>query len=213
VAEADRRPIAAREWQVSRQAAAWLAARGVGANAISLAGMASGIAASLALAATHPPISAGRAAWLVAALLILARLAANMLDGMVALARGTASKLGELYNEAPDRISDSAILIGLGYAAGGDVVLGYAGALAALLTAYVRVLGKAAGAPQEFCGPMAKQQRMALVILAALWGALSDPQDPPVAALVAFQLVILIGSLGTAARRLRRIAAKLAAAP
>ena len=46
------------------------------------------------------------------------RLTANMLDGMVALASGRASKVGELYNEVPDRVSDAAVFIGAGLAWG-----------------------------------------------------------------------------------------------
>jgi phosphatidylglycerophosphate synthase len=39
-----------------------------------------------------------------------------MLDGMVALASCRDSKVGELYNEVPDRVSDAAVFIGVGYA-------------------------------------------------------------------------------------------------
>jgi phosphatidylglycerophosphate synthase len=216
---AERRPIAARQWGASQAAARWLACRAVSANAISLAGMACGIAAGLSLAATAALPAQGRLFWLLAALLILARLLANMLDGMVALETGTASRLGELYNEVPDRVSDSAILIGLGYAAGGDVVLGYAAALVAALTAYIRCVGRGAGTKQEFCGPMAKQQRMFLVILVALYGALLDPTQsvlvarPPLGPVTAAAWIIIVGGLATALRRLRRIAASLQPAP
>lgn len=34
---------------------------------------------------------------------------ANMLDGMVAIESGRASPLGELYNDAPDRIAEAAV--------------------------------------------------------------------------------------------------------
>jgi hypothetical protein len=39
------------------------------------------------------------------------------------------------------------------------------------MTAYVRSLGASAGASQQFCGPMAKQQRMALVTAASVVAA------------------------------------------
>lgn len=54
--------------------------------------------------------------WLIAALGAQLRLTANMLDGMVALASRRDSKVGELYNEIPDRVSDAAVSIGAGYA-------------------------------------------------------------------------------------------------
>ncbi|HYB11539.1 MAG TPA: CDP-alcohol phosphatidyltransferase family protein [Alphaproteobacteria bacterium] len=211
----DRRPIAAREWRVSRRLANWLGCRGINADAISLFGMAFGIGAGVFLAVTGKWPSAAWAIWLAAALLVQLRLAANMLDGMVALSTGTESKRGELFNEIPDRVSDSAVLIGLGYASGGDAVLGYAAALVAVGTAYVRAVGKVTAGVQEFCGPMAKQQRMFVVTLVALYGAVFDPRQGSVndttgltPVTFAFYLII-IGGIVTFLRRLRRIDAAL----
>ncbi len=67
--------------------------------------------------ALHPEFA--RLTWLLAAALVQLRLLANMFDGMVAVETNTASPVGELFNEVPDRVSDAAILVGLGYAAGG----------------------------------------------------------------------------------------------
>jgi phosphatidylglycerophosphate synthase len=210
----NRRPIAARELRLSRGVATWLSARGVAANAISTAGMAAGLLAGLAFAATPHAGSVAALLWFVAALLIQLRLLANMLDGMVALASGTASRLGELFNEVPDRVSDSATLIGLGFAVGGDALLGFAAAAAAMATAYIRALGAAAGAPAEFCGPMAKQQRMFLATLvavvcgvAALAGISPVIAGYPVPAIAL--AIIAAGSVLTAVRRLIRIARAL----
>jgi phosphatidylglycerophosphate synthase len=213
----DRRPIAARSWPIWQWTAKRLASRGVSANAISLAGMACGVAAGLALAATAHAGAWQRVAWLTGAALIQLRLLANLLDGMVAIESGLASPVGELYNEVPDRISDAAILIGAGYAVGGDVALGYLAACAALVTAYVRAVGKAAGAPQEYCGPMAKQQRMALLTLIAVYRGLT-PAEWQVnwqgRGLIALGLlVIVLGCLLTSVRRLLRIAANLRSKP
>jgi phosphatidylglycerophosphate synthase len=142
----DRRPIASREWKLSRMAAHWLAARGISPNAISVAGMIVGLAAGACLAGTAQAARAERTLWLIGAVFIQLRLLANMLDGMVAVETKRASPVGELFNEVPDRVSDSAILIGLGFAAGGSALLGLAAALTAMFTAYVRAVGKAAGA-------------------------------------------------------------------
>src|SRR5262249_47264128 len=131
----------------------------------------SGILAGVAFALTQ--LDGGRLTYfLAAALFIQLRLLANMLDGMVAIASGKISAVGELYNDIPDRISDAATLIGAGYAWGGDPALGYIAACCALFTAYVRIMGKAAGTPQHFRGPMAKQQRMFLMTLLAILAAL-----------------------------------------
>jgi phosphatidylglycerophosphate synthase len=212
----DRRPIAARRWPIWQHTAKWLAHRDVSANAISLAGMCCGIAAGVALAATTYAAGWERLAWLAGAALIQLRLLANLLDGMVAIESGRASPVGELYNEVPDRISDAATLVGAGYAIGGDIVLGYLAACAALFTAYIRAIGKAAGAPQEYSGPMAKQQRMALVTLIAVYCGLTPASwqptwgDPAGRSLAAVGLVVIIlGSLLTAGRRLVRITANL----
>jgi phosphatidylglycerophosphate synthase len=209
----DRRPIAARRWPIWQQAVRWLVRRGVSANSISLAGMVCGLAAGAALAATTPAAKWEPVAWLAGAVLIQLRLLANLLDGMVAIESGRASPVGELYNEVPDRVSDAAVLIGAGYAVGGAIGLGYLAACAALFTAYVRAAGKAAGAPQEYCGPMAKQQRMALLTLVALYSALAPAAWQPTwqerGLMAAGLLVILLGSLLTALRRLARIAANL----
>lgn len=211
---ADRRPIAARDTRWSRAVSRRLVAWNVSPNGISVAGMISGVLAGVAFAGTsylRADASAERALWLTGAVLVQLRLLANMFDGMVALESGKASRVGELYNEAPDRVSDAATLIGLGYASGGSVPLGYVAACLALFTAYVRTLGKAAGAPNDFCGPMAKQQRMFFVTAAALYAALTPASwhfawgaggawglAAPVL------LVIIAGCVFTSVRRLSR---------
>ncbi|WP_137177501.1 CDP-alcohol phosphatidyltransferase family protein [Roseomonas sp. AR75] len=197
---ADRRPIAARDLTLTRRIAAWLVARGASADGISLAGMAAGLGAGLCLAGTAWWPGAAMPLWLLGALLIQLRLAANLLDGMVAIGRGIASPAGELFNEVPDRVSDTAVLLGLGIAAGSPA-LGLAAALAAMATAYVRAVGKAAGAPSDFRGPMAKQQRMALVTALGVACALAPAAwTAPLPVVVLW--IILALSLVTAWRRL-----------
>ena len=211
----DRRPIASRKRRVFIAMAHFLARRGVSANAISVVGMLCGIAAGVMLVLTaHFTGLEQRIAWLAAAVLIQLRLLANMLDGMVAVESGKASPLGELYNEIPDRISDAVTLIGAGYAAGADPILGYIAATVAVFVAYVRAEAKVAGAPQDFCGPMAKQQRMAIVTFVALYLALAPPVGQPLWrnrwGLTALALIIIIvGGLFTAARRIFRAARHL----
>lgn len=170
----DRRPIRSRDHRVWIAAAHALAKRGVSANAISVVGMLACIAAGIALAMTsHTESWTMRGLWIAGAMLIQLRLVCNMLDGMVAIERGIASPVGELYNEIPDRVSDMAALIGLGYAATSSVPLGFLAAALAVFVAYVRAMGKAAGAPNDFRGPMAKQQRMFLATLAAVFMGLA----------------------------------------
>jgi len=138
---------------------------------VSLAGMAAGILAGIALALTDR-IAIPWLAWLATAVLVQLRLLANLLDGMVAIESGQASRLGELFNEIPDRVSDAATLVGLGYAAGGSPALGYLAAILAIFVAYIRAAVRVAGGPQDYRGPMAKQHRMFVVTVTALACAL-----------------------------------------
>jgi phosphatidylglycerophosphate synthase len=204
----DRRPIAARSHGWSQAAANFLIRAGASPNAISVAGMLAAILAGVCFAfAARTPAAVSIALWLLGALLVQARLVANMLDGMVAIGRDVASAVGELFNDVPDRVSDSAVMIGIGYAAG-DVALGLAAALAAMATAYVRVLGRAIGAPSEFGGPMAKQHRMAVVTALSVAECFA-PARWTMTLAAAVLWVILILALATTARRLLRTAAFL----
>lgn len=159
-----RRPLKTRDWPFFKNLAGWLARSGVTPNGISFASMVFGGLAGAAFATT--PFLDGwpqRGCWLVAAAFIQLRLIANLLDGMVAVEGGKGGPTGDLWNEAPDRISDAAILIGAGYAAGSSPVLGLGAAVMAVFVAYARALGASVGAGQMFLGPMAKPHRMALM--------------------------------------------------
>lgn len=183
--------------------------------------MLAGLAGGAAFAATSFDTPYTRLFWLAAAALVQLRLLANMFDGMVAVRRNIASPLGELYNEVPDRISDAALLIGVGYAAGGHPVVGFGAALAAVFTAYVRAAAKVAGAPNDFCGPFAKQQRMFCITLLALYCAAAPLAWQPTWMLAGEQFglaavvlaIVLVGSVLTAIRRLIRAARYLKQPP
>lgn len=211
----DRRPIKARGWWVFERIAHRLAVAGLSANAISMAGMFSGIAAGLSFAFI-PQIQAWeRIAWLAAAAFIQLRLIANLLDGMVAIESGKASPVGELYNEVPDRISDAATIVGAGVACD-HIALGFAAACVAVFTAYIRATGKAAGTPQQYCGPMAKPHRMALLTAISLYFGLTPAAwhatrltDHDHSLLTIGLWIIVGGGLITAFRRLSRIARHL----
>jgi len=223
-ATGDRRPLKTRNKRWAHQLAGAIGKSGITPNAISVTGMFAGLAGGFALAGTAGVDSelwngwAIRLLWLGCALLVQSRLLCNMLDGMVAVETGATSKVGELYNELPDRVSDAATLVGLGYAAGSASWLGWAATSLAIFIAYVRAQGKVAGAEQHFVGPMAKPHRMATVTLlcllmtflpgdwqaAAAWGP-GDAWGLPAAALV----VIIVGGVVTVGRRLGRVVGDL----
>ena len=139
----DRRPLASRGWKTSERVASWFARRGVTPNAISIVGMVCGITAGAMFLQT-PNVSHPWILWLGGALFVQLRLLANLYDGMVAVLRQVASPVGELFNEVPDRVSDAAALIGFGYAAGSNALLGFVATILAIFLAYVRAQGKVA---------------------------------------------------------------------
>lgn len=148
----------------------------------------------------------------VAALCIQLRLLCNLLDGMVAVEGGLGSRVGGLYNEIPDRIADSLLIVPFGYAIGHPWI-GWLGALAAAVTAYIRVLGGALGLPQDFRGPQAKQHRMAVATGACLLGSVELYVYGSRYALMIAIGVIAAGSIITCIARTRAIARQLEARP
>lgn len=211
----ERRPIASRDHALSKKAATFLANASISPNAISAAGMVAGILGGVSLALTTQ-FSLAWPFFLFGGLMMQMRLLANMFDGMVAIQTAKASPVGALYNEIPDRVSDASFFIGMGYALGGIPELGYWAAIMAIMTAYIRSEGKVAGAHQEFCGPMAKPQRMAVAtgacVLAAILPLAWLPTleaFPSAGIMAAALLVIAIGSLITILRRLTKVAKAL----
>jgi phosphatidylglycerophosphate synthase len=188
-----RRPLKSRTLAWPVRLAGWLATAGVRPNHISIASVAAAALAGWSLVD-------GR--YLVAALLIQLRLLCNLLDGMVAIEGGLRSASGEIYNDLPDRLSDAIVLLAAGYSLHWPE-LGWIASLLAILTAYVRVLGGACGLPQDFRGPMAKPQRMAVMTA----GCILAPFDSRALALAL--MVIIAGSAITIVARVRTIIARL----
>lgn len=149
--------------------------------------------------------------FIVTAAMIQLRLLCNLFDGMVAIEGGFKTKSGEVFNELPDRFADVFVFLGAGYSAGQSdnmVQLGWAAALLCLLTAYVRALGASAGATQQFCGPMAKQHRMAVMTIACVVSAILCWFNH--APLIKWAVwIVIIGTLITVFRRTLKIIREL----
>lgn len=212
-----RRPLTSRSAPWAIRLAARLAKAGVPPNAISLASIAFAAVTAVALLAHAGAAPGARAAWLLlAAATIQLRLVCNLLDGMVAIEGERKGKAGEVYNDAPDRLADSLALVAAGYAVAPALAwgreLGWLAALLAVATAYVRLLGGAAGLAQDFSGPMAKPHRMAVMTAACLAEALTPAVGlAPGRVLAAALVVVAAGSAITIARRLARIVRALEA--
>ena len=199
----NRRPIAARATGWARALSTALARSSITPNQISLISMFFAAVGAIVLVWGFSP-------WglLLAAICVQLRLLCNLLDGMVAVECGKQTATGGLYNEFPDRVADSLLIVALGYAAMYPW-LGWLGALLASLTAYVRVFGGSAGLDQDFRGPMAKPQRMAVLTVACLIGAAELYWNGSRHALLMAAVVIAAGSALTCFTRIRVMAIRL----
>src|SRR3954469_2797656 len=130
-----RRPLASRSTRWAGLLASAAVRMGFTADGISMLSLVVSAAGAAALLFGPRPWNL-----LLGALGIQLRLLCNLLDGMVAIEGGRKSKVGVLYNEVPDRLADSIFLVALGYEIG-TPWLGWLAALAAAVTAYIRVLG------------------------------------------------------------------------
>lgn len=198
-----RRPIASRSSGWAIRSAAWAARQGVSPNQISTLSIAFAALGGAMIGAWHHPLS-----WIFAALCVQLRLVCNLLDGIVAIEGGRKSPVGALYNEFPDRIADTLLLVPAGYAAGLPWA-GWAAALVAALTAYVRVFGGSLGLAQDFSGAMAKQRRMAALTVGLVAQSLEWAVSDTRYALAVTILVILAGSAWTCWTRTAAIARAL----
>jgi phosphatidylglycerophosphate synthase len=213
----NRRPIAARGAGWAHRLAAWAAAGGASPDlisALSFAFAAFGGCLLLWSGAAQSPLL--RAPLLIgAAVAIQLRLVCNLIDGMVAVEHRRGGTAGPIWNELPDRFSDVVLLAGAGYGvARAGIPLGaeagWICAALALITAYVRELGRGMGFAADFSGPMAKPHRMATLTAACLVGAVEALWGWHGEALMIGLVVIALGAAVTVARRTRTLARRLA---
>ena len=196
-----------------------LALRARGATPNGLSWTATGFATLAALmfycAWREPPRDAA-GLLLLAALGLQGRLLCNRLDGLMARQAHMGGRAGEVYNEAPDRLSDVVVCLGVGYGLqhvlSWGAELGWAAALMCVGTAYVRMLGLACGVSEPVQGPMARVQRMRWLSLAALLAALALLLQRSAIAetLLVLTMALLIGGAAvTIVIRLRAIVREL----
>ncbi len=145
--------------------------------------------------------------WPAALLLLAARLGGANLDGAVARARGVSRPWGFVLNEVGDRTSDLLMYAGLvafaartsGSWTSGPVVWTLLAAAVATLPTFASLAAAGAGATRRNGGPLGKTERCALAVLATgipAW-------------LTGINALVVVGSLVTAALRLRATHAEL----
>jgi phosphatidylglycerophosphate synthase len=201
----DRRPLSSRNSWWAKSIAQKLAAKSVTPNQISQASMAAAAVAAVFFYIAGRDLGYSRMGVLVlAALFCQVRLLCNLFDGMVAVEGGKAEADGPFWNEFPDRIADILIFAGIGIGIGYPG-LGWAAAAFAVLTAYVRELGRATGHGADFSGPMAKQHRMALITAAAVLSIWEPYWDLRNDILWAALWIVVIGAAATSVRRSWRL--------
>ena len=200
-----RRYLKFRELGFVQTIAQRLSRRRITPNQISIASIFFAVLGSMCFLLLPDAGSTGK--WLLpilAAASIQCRLLCNLFDGMVAIEGGKKTYSGELFNDVPDRISDTLFLVSAGYAISmvswGDT-LGWCAALLAVMTAYVRTLAASLGAPVNFQGPMAKQHRMALLTAACLITAVENSFAGQSYALLAALIIMIAGCFITLYRR------------
>lgn len=206
-AAANRRPLKSRGTAWAAVAAKAALATGISADGMSILGIVISLGGAAVL------VTGLGAPWhfLIGAAAVQLRLLCNMLDGMVAVEGGRRSRYGPIYNELPDRVEDSLLLVAAGYATdpGIGLALGLTAALLAAICAYVRLLGGTLGQPQDFIGPQAKPHRMfvlTLGLVAAFVARFVGIYGPWLSLALA---IICIGTLLTILLRTLRIARRL----
>lgn len=157
-----------------RPLAGRLARSGVTANQVTTAACLGSIAVALIVAgaAEHRPL------FLLLPLWLLARMALNALDGMLAREFDQKSRLGAYLNEIGDVVSDAALYAPFA------LVRPFAAAWVAsvvvlsILAEFAGVLGPAIGASRRYDGPLGKSDRALAFGALGLWigigGALPD---------------------------------------
>lgn len=212
-----RRPLATRNTRWAAASARWLLRIGLTPNQVSLASIFFALAAGACMILAAELGGTWRLVLFpLAAVLILVRSLCNLWDGMMAIEGGMQSASGAIYNDLPDRLADSFMLIGAGYsihAIEQGPMLGWLAALLAMLTAYVRVLGGSAGLAQDFRGVMAKPYRMVVIEAACLVAAIEPRWGWDGQTMTLALSIVIIGCIITIMQRTARIIRALDSRP
>jgi len=200
-----RRPIAAGFRRTAEAATQFCVRHGIHPDTISYLSVVAACVAAVCF------WKSGDSRWLliVAPLLCYLRLWFNMLDGMVAVAAGKASRRGEILNDLPDRISDVIIFVGIAHSGLMNPFIGYWAAILAVITAYVGLFGQALGAQREFGGIMSKPWRMVALSIGAGLEFLSCPPFAGFTILDWTCFIVIAGCVQTIVVRLKRITVAL----
>jgi CDP-diacylglycerol--glycerol-3-phosphate 3-phosphatidyltransferase len=172
-----------------------LAAAGITANQVTIATGIASVALGAGLALEHR-------GWFLLPLFLLARMALNAMDGMLAREHGQKTRLGAVLNELTDVLSDAALTLPFATLPGWNS-LAVAGAIFfATLTEMAGLAGLTIGGTRRYDGPFGKSDRaLALGVLGA-WLALGWPVSEWVKAAAPVAWILLC--CATIVQRVRR---------
>lgn len=199
----NRRDVSSRNTLYAKRAATWLARKNISPNAISIMSIVFSLITLVAFYLDSMFYLNRCFLMLIAIIGIQGRLIMNLLDGMVAIEHNKKSLVGGLYNEFPDRISDTFIIFGSGLMVANcqyGMDMAYFAIILSAFTAYIRTLGASLNCQHFYIGPMAKQHRMALITISCIIGIWY------VQIFYIMLIVMNIGLLITCFRRLSKIA-------
>jgi len=148
-----------------------LAAAGITANQVTVAAAAGSLAIGLLVATSVEQ----RTMFLLLPLWLLARMALNAIDGMLAREFAQESRLGAYLNEICDVVSDAALYAPFAVIEPfGSLGVGAVIFLSAL-SELAGVLGPAVGASRRYDGPMGKSDRALVFGALAFWIGIGAP--------------------------------------
>jgi CDP-diacylglycerol--glycerol-3-phosphate 3-phosphatidyltransferase len=148
-----------------------LADAGVTANQVTIAAALGSLAIGAILAAN----ASARWPFLLLPLWLFARMALNVIDGMLAREFGQRSRLGAYLNELADVVSDAALYAPFAWLSPFGPFWTALVILLAALTELAGVLGPAVGASRRYDGPMGKSDRALAFGALGLWVGLGGP--------------------------------------
>jgi CDP-diacylglycerol---glycerol-3-phosphate 3-phosphatidyltransferase len=148
-----------------RPLVAWLAARGITANAVTVVAA----VGSVAVAGIVTWKADNRIVFLLMPLWLFVRMALNAVDGMLAREFGQKSRLGAYLNEIGDVVSDAALYAPFALVAPFGPLDVAAVIFLATLSEFAGVLGPPIGASRRYDGPLGKSDRALVFGALACW--------------------------------------------
>lgn len=173
-----------------RPLAALLARNGVTANQLTVAAALASIAVGV-FVAWH---AAERATFLVIPVWMLARMALNALDGMLAREFGQQSRLGAMLNEVGDVVSDAALYAPFALVQPFSGFWIAAVIVFALVSEIAGVAAAMIGASRRHDGPFGKSDRAFAFGALGSWIGLGEPLPGPLALLTPLFVVLSIAT-------------------